>query len=164
MPRPGVTRDQVHQAADALAAEGANPTVVAVRKRLGGGSPNRITPWLAEWREAQAAIQVVDLPEIPQAIDNAIRHLWALAWQQARAQLATERQALNGAQKAVETEREELLAEISRLEDSEDAREQIQSALITERQAHDQTRAETRTKRSVILIRGNVALTRVMKA
>lgn len=115
MPRTGVTREQVHQAAADIATEGANPTVHAVRKRLGGGSPNRITPWLAEWREAQTPPQVDALPEIPQAIDNAMRHLWALAWQQARAQLATERQALNGAQKAVETEREAVLAETREL-------------------------------------------------
>lgn len=151
MPRTGVTREQVHQAAAAIATEGANPTVHAVRKRLGGGSPNRITPWLAEWREAQTPPQVDDLPEIPQAIDHAIRHLWAHAWQQAQAQLATERQALNDARKATETEREALLAEISRLdaalEDREDAREQAESALSTERQARQQAEQQLAEQR-----------------
>jgi len=115
MPRTGVTREQVHQAAAALATEGANPTVQAVRTRLGGGSPNRITPWLAEWRAAQTSPQVDTLPEIPQAIDHAMRHLWALAWQQAQARLAPERQALDDAQTALKREREQVRAETREL-------------------------------------------------
>ena len=34
MARPGVTREQVFETADALVREGQNPTVVAVRTRL----------------------------------------------------------------------------------------------------------------------------------
>jgi hypothetical protein len=123
MPRTGVTREQVLQAADGLAAEGVHPTVQAVRARLGSGSPNRITPWLAEWRKTQTPPQVDDPPEIPPSIDNAMRHLWALAWQQARAQLAPERQALDDAQQAVARERDRLSEEVARLQ-AEAAREQ----------------------------------------
>ncbi|MBK5941974.1 DNA-binding protein [Halochromatium roseum] len=123
MPRTGVTREQVLQAADGLAAEGVHPTVQAVRARLGGGSPNRITPWLAEWRAAQPKLQVDDPPEIPRSIDHAIRHLWALAWQQAQAQLTRERQALTGKQQALERERDRLSEEVARLQ-AEAAREQ----------------------------------------
>ena len=39
MPRVGVTREQVFEAAEGLLREGQNPTVMAVRTRLGGGSP-----------------------------------------------------------------------------------------------------------------------------
>jgi septal ring factor EnvC (AmiA/AmiB activator) len=123
MPRAGVTREQVLQAAEGLAAEGVHPTVQAVRARLGSGSPNRITPWLAEWRKTQTPPQDDGLPELPPAIDHAMRHLWALAWQQARAQLARERQALNGQQQALERERDQLSEEVARLQ-AEAAREQ----------------------------------------
>jgi len=44
MARAGVTREQVFETADALVREGQNPTVVAVRTRLGGGSPTPSTP------------------------------------------------------------------------------------------------------------------------
>jgi Plasmid replication region DNA-binding N-term len=43
MPRAGITREQVFETADGLVREGQNPTVVSVRARLGGGSPNTIT-------------------------------------------------------------------------------------------------------------------------
>ena len=46
MARPGMTREQVFEVADALVREGQSPTVVAVRTRLGGGSPNTINPLL----------------------------------------------------------------------------------------------------------------------
>jgi hypothetical protein len=52
MAQAGVTREQVFETADALVREGQNPTVVAVRTRLGGGSPNTITPLLGEWKTA----------------------------------------------------------------------------------------------------------------
>ncbi|NCC41676.1 MAG: hypothetical protein EOM21_20125 [Gammaproteobacteria bacterium] len=47
MGRPGITAQQVQEAAEALLAEGLHPTVVGVRTRLGGGSPNNITKWLS---------------------------------------------------------------------------------------------------------------------
>lgn len=50
MPRPGVIHKQVFEAADALLREGQTPTVVGVRTKLGTGSPNTITPMLAQWR------------------------------------------------------------------------------------------------------------------
>lgn len=153
MPRPGVTQEQVIQAVEAIAAEGGNPTVLAVRKRLGGGSPNRITPWLAEWRASQAATEAKDLPEIPAAVDNAMRHVWALAWQHAQEQLATERQALSKARQSSETEREELLAEISRLdgelETLTNAREQTEATLREAQQAHAQTLSDEREAKAL---------------
>ncbi|SDX42617.1 DNA-binding protein [Thiocapsa roseopersicina] len=45
MGRPGITSEQVHEAADALVADGVVPTVVGIRTRLGGGSPNNISKW-----------------------------------------------------------------------------------------------------------------------
>ena len=52
MARSGVTREQVFETADALVREGQNPTVVAVRTRLGGGSPNTITPLFSPDQDA----------------------------------------------------------------------------------------------------------------
>ena len=42
MARIGITFEQVSAAADALRGEGMNPTIKAVRERLGTGSPNTI--------------------------------------------------------------------------------------------------------------------------
>ena len=109
MPRPGVTREQVHAAAEALVAEGQSATVVAVRQRLGGGSPNTITPLLAEWRAGRAPITT--LPTAPTA---ALRQVWTAAVQAALIHLEAEREAVGA--EALDRERRDLLAEIERLD------------------------------------------------
>jgi len=43
MARAGVTFEQVAAAADALVGDGQQPTIRAIRERLGTGSPNTIT-------------------------------------------------------------------------------------------------------------------------
>ncbi len=49
MPQRRLDPAQIHDAAQALLAEGRTPTIIAVRKRLGGGSPTVIAPVLAHW-------------------------------------------------------------------------------------------------------------------
>lgn len=46
---------RVEAAAFALLREGKNPTVTAVRERIGGASPNAVAPALKRWRAAFAA-------------------------------------------------------------------------------------------------------------
>lgn len=46
---------RVEAAAFALLREGKNPTVAAVRERMGGASPNAVAPALKRWRAAFAA-------------------------------------------------------------------------------------------------------------
>ena len=69
MARSGVTREQVFETADALVREGQNPTVVAVRTRLGGGSPNTITPLLAEWKALHDTQQAASIPAPPEPVE-----------------------------------------------------------------------------------------------
>jgi chromosome segregation ATPase len=153
MARSGVTREQVFETADALVREGQNPTVVAVRTRLGGGSPNTITPLLAEWKELNEARQAQAMPQVPEPVEAVMRQVWGAAWQQAQAQLEGERKALGSARKEIEKERAEMLAEIGRM-DSEmgAARESIRQgaeALEAERRAHEQTKSEAREARAL---------------
>ncbi|WP_200335987.1 DNA-binding protein [Thiocystis violacea] len=148
MARSGVTREQVFETADALVREGQNPTVVAVRSRLGGGSPNTITPLLAEWKALHEHQQAASLPAIPEPVEAVLRQVWGVAWQAAQGQLAGEREALAQARKAIEQERAEMLAEIGKLDgELERTRESVQqgrAALEAERQAHEQTRSAAR--------------------
>jgi hypothetical protein len=153
MPRPGITREQVFEAADALVREGQGPTVVSVRARLGGGSPNTIAPLLAEWKALHEHRQAVSLPPVPEPVETVLRQVWGVAWQQARDQLEGEREALGQARKAIEQERAEMLSEIERL-DSElsAALEEVgkgRAALETERQAHEQVKSEAREARAL---------------
>ena len=126
MARTGVTREQVFETADALVREGRNPTVVAVRTRLGGGSPNTITPLLGEWKALNAARQAQAMPQVPEPVEAVMRQVWGAAWQQAQGQLEGEREALSVARKEIEKERAAMLAEIGRMDaEMEVARESI---------------------------------------
>lgn len=153
MARPGVTREQVRQAADEIAAEGQNPTVMSVRNRLGGGSPNNITPWLGEWRDAHERTRTEVLPPLPEGVEGAMRQVWALAWKAAQAQLEGERDALATARKDIERERAEMLAEISRLDgELDEAKTKLHDAavdLASERRDHDQTKAAVREAKAL---------------
>lgn len=72
MARQGVSRDQVFAAADAIVGTGQNPTIKAVREKLGDtGSPNTIHRHLVSWREARPAAAAV-VRELPQALAAAI--------------------------------------------------------------------------------------------
>lgn len=158
MARTGVTREQVFETADALIREGQTPTVVSVRTRLGGGSPNTITPLLAEWKNLHEHKQATSLPPVPESVEAVLRQVWGAAWQQAQSQLTGEREALAAARKAVEQERAEMLTEIGRLDgEIETAKEdgrQMRETLETERRTHEQTRSDAREARAVAQERG----------
>jgi hypothetical protein len=121
MARSGVTREQVFETADALALEGQSPTVVAVRTRLGGGSPNTIAPLLAEWKALHESKQAAGMPPVPEPVEAVMRQVWGAAWQEAQAQLEGERDALTAARKEIDKERAEMLAEFGLLDGELDA-------------------------------------------
>ena len=95
MAREGVTFEQVAAAADALVGAGQQPTIRAVREKLGDtGSPNTIHKLLAKWRDARP-VAIASAPELPQALVTALATEIARAASQARseveADLAAER-------------------------------------------------------------------------
>jgi chromosome segregation ATPase len=153
MARSGVTREQVFETADALVREGQNPTVVAVRTRLGGGSPNTITPLLGEWKALHEAQKVQALPEVPSQIEALMRQIWGLAYRCAQDQLEGEREALAAARKEIEKERAAMLAEIERLDTELNAAlEEVgqgRAALEEERQAHERAESAAREAKAL---------------
>ena len=50
-----ITKQDILAAADALDAEGAKPTLAAVRKKLGGGSFSTISEAMKEWKANHAS-------------------------------------------------------------------------------------------------------------
>jgi hypothetical protein len=153
MARAGVTREQIFETAEALAREGQSPTVVAVRTRLGGGSPNTIAPLLSEWRALNESRQAAGLPPAPEPVEAVLRQVWGVAWKEAQGQLETERAALGKLREEIAKERAEMLAEIARLDgELEAARESAREgreALEAERQAHEQTKSDARRAQAV---------------
>ena len=154
MARPGVTREMIFEAADAIAREGRTPTVLMIRERLGGGSPNTISPHLAAWKEQNQAKPADSLPPLPDPVQSAMRQVWGAAWQDAQAQLEAEREALNTIRKELERERAEMMAEIERLDgELETTRERLRNAAAavkSEQEAHAQTKGELLKANAVI--------------
>jgi hypothetical protein len=115
MPRTGITRDHVFAAADALAHEGAQPTVKLVRDRI-GGSFSTITPHLADWKDERGGRSVASVPDMPEGVTSACRSLWASAWKAGQDAIQTERDGLSAAKREMEQEHAELAHEITDLE------------------------------------------------
>jgi chromosome segregation ATPase len=126
---------------------------VAVRTRLGGGSPNTITPLLSEWKALHEHKRAEALPAAPEPVEAVLRQVWGTAWQQAQDQLAGEREALAAARREIEKEREAMLAEIARMDaDLETAGDTIRErdeALAAARRAHEQAASEAREVRAL---------------
>jgi colicin import membrane protein len=121
MARPGITREQVTQAADALVAEGIHPSIEAIRKRLGTGSPNTVHKHLTEWRAARPQTPVASR-EIPASLTAALAAEIERATAHARAEIEgrlieaqAEAAALADAGEALEVDREALTEQVSAL-------------------------------------------------
>jgi chromosome segregation ATPase len=74
----------VAQAAEALAAEGTNPTLRSIRERLQSGSPNTIHRHFAHWQESRKRAR--QPAEIPKAIADAIASELDKAWQRGKSE------------------------------------------------------------------------------
>ena len=122
MARPGITFEQVAAVADALVGEGQQPTIRAVRERLGDtGSPNTIHKHLTAWREARP-VAAASAPELPQALTTAIAAEIERAVSQARGEIEgrlvqaqAEAAELAAAGEALETERDALAEQVAAL-------------------------------------------------
>lgn len=88
MARAGITYMEIEQAAAALAADGKNPTVDAVRAALGGtGSKSTIAPLLKRWKGAHREQDQAQQAGLPAGLLEAVRHLHAQMQQEADAQV-----------------------------------------------------------------------------
>ena len=125
MARIGITFEQVSAAADALRGEGMNPTIKAVRERLGTGSPNTIHEHLKKWREARP-VAAVAAPELPASLASALAEEIARAAASARAEV---QESLVQAQ----AELDELAASGQQLEAERDALADQVAALTSDR-------------------------------
>jgi len=126
MARPGITREQVTQAADALVAEGQNPSIEAIRKRLGTGSPNTVHKHLTEWRAARPQTPAA-VREIPASLTAALAAEIERATAQARAEIEgqlveaqAEAAALADAGEGLEADREALTDQVADLTSERD--------------------------------------------
>lgn len=121
MARPGITYEQVAAVADAITGEGNQPTIQAVRDRIGTGSPNTVHKHLTAWRAARPqAVAVV--PELPAVLMAAFAAEIEKSAASARAEVESrlvqaqaEAAELASAGEALENERDELLEQVVEL-------------------------------------------------
>lgn len=117
MARPGIDKKEVFRAADELEVEGGAVTVTTVRQRLGNkGSYTTVSTALKEWRSRQEEKKGDDAPPLPDVLSRLLARVWAEAWNIARQSFEKEKEAFTQAQRQIEQDREEMSAEIGRLE------------------------------------------------
>jgi colicin import membrane protein len=86
MARTGITYEQVAAVADSMAGAGQQPTIKAVRERLGTGSPNTVHAHLTAWRAARP-VAVVAAPTLSASLMAAIGDEISRAAARARAEV-----------------------------------------------------------------------------
>ena len=162
MARLGITLEQVTAAADALVGEGQQPTIRAIRERLGNtGSPNTIHRHLSAWREARpaSATAMALSPNLASAIAAEIERAAAAARGEIEERLVQAQQEateLAAAGEALEAERDALLEQVAALTTERDtlagkiaqqaqALETAQQQIGRERQATEAARIELAT-------------------
>lgn len=103
-----ITPSDVERAADALLRAGDRPTIEKVRRKIGRGSPNTITPLLDAWWSRLAGrldAGPAALHRLPEAVAHAAEGLWLQALGEARARVAAES---GSSRKALARERQDL--------------------------------------------------------
>lgn len=124
MARQIVTQQAVTDAAEALIVEGAEPSIVAVQARIGGGSYSTVKKCLDVWKQqrAEAATAAPETPAEVQAKGQEFaRIVWALASREAQAEAQQAKDEAQAAVAAVRIELAEATNEIARLEGVEAA-------------------------------------------
>ncbi len=119
-----ITVEQVHQVADELAQQGINPTQMAVRKQLGGGSFSTIGEALKSWRamrDTNAQLAEVVIPaEIGERTELLVAQVWEAAQSIANERLQNDRKALEHKESLIRAEIEELTAVVVALEEEQE--------------------------------------------
>lgn len=114
-------KEKIITTANALTSEGIeNPTNDQVRERMGGGSLSHISPVMREWRESRKAevATVLEMPaDLKKTIETSVSQVWTAASKLASSTVDAIREEANNAVQAATGERDEALAEVSKLEE-----------------------------------------------
>lgn len=133
MAKPIVTQELVNDAAEALTAEGTEPSIKNVQARIGGGSYTTVKKCLDTWHQQQkeaAATAPEQPPEVEAKGREFIRALWTLAASQAHHETRVAKDEAARQMSTLHQELSEARNEIARLE----AVETEQTALIEQTQ------------------------------
>lgn len=135
-----ITAEQVADACAAIAADGQEPTLRAVRDALGTGSLTTIAPLLRAWKEQEAKAHAAPPPTpLTEAARSALERLgaemWALAERQAAERLEAERAETERVRAELGAERDEAL---QAADEAATDREKAEEAAKTAQEAREQ--------------------------
>lgn len=123
MTRAIVTAEAVSAVADALVAEGLEPSLVLVQSRI-GGSYTTVKRYLDAWKQARAQADAAD-SDTPAVIlakgQEWVRSVWALAKREAQVQVQSMKEDARAQVEMLQADLAGAMAEITRLEGSEAA-------------------------------------------
>ncbi|MFV9473605.1 DNA-binding protein [Advenella sp. RU8] len=151
----GIQQEDVWQAADELLLEGQRPTIERIRLKIGRGSPNTISPMLENWfavlgqRINGTAIKQEAAVAAPEPVEQAIRHAWELALEQAS---IIARQAIKNQQEENERISKALDAE---KQEFEQAKRLHQAALLEQEKLLANVTAQLNDVRGLLAQRNN---------
>lgn len=128
MARQLATKEIVFAAADALATEGTEPSILTVQAKIGGGSYTTIKRHLDEWTAenvmlSQAAVETPGF--VLEKSAELGRSLWAMAIREANQEMQAAKDAADGKVAAISKELEFAQSEIRRMEEVEEAQNTV---------------------------------------
>ena len=124
MAPPIATQKAVTEIANALVAEGLEPSIIAVQSRIGGGSYSTVKRYLDAWKQERTQLHAAatDTPPAIQAKGQEFAHsVWVLAWAQAQREAQAVKDEARAEVAAVRADLAEATSEIARLENVESA-------------------------------------------
>lgn len=116
------TKEFVFAAADQLLNDGVAVTIKSVQSRVGGGSFTTVKRYLDEWitLRGEAEVQAADLPDHLSTIVNRVAlDIWCIAKSEAQVDVARLQKEMHETKAAQESELQEVLEELRRLEKQE---------------------------------------------
>lgn len=114
-----VTQELVSEVAQALIQEDAEPSIIAIQKRIGGGSYGSVKKYLDVWKQQRQETEnaVVDLPDgFVLKANQFVTTIWNVASREAKSRAQTEINKMKEESNHIHTELAEARGEITRLE------------------------------------------------
>lgn len=124
MARQIVTQQAVNEVADALVAQGLDPSIMTVQSRIGGGSYSTVKRYLDVWKQEKAAMETgaTVLPSAVEVKGQEFAHaVWAIATKEAQQETQAIKDEARTLVAAARSDLAGATTEISRLESVESA-------------------------------------------
>lgn len=132
-PSRGLSEAQIREAIDELVGANQEPTTTKIRNLMGTGSFTTIGAVLTKWRAEQNAAVESQTPAMPEPLHRHFSQVWQAACKLAAELHDSERTGFAAERSSWQTERQELEAEISRLETlAAEQEERLETAHLTE--------------------------------